>query len=70
MVAAEGFTWVNEGTPLKPKPGFVATAPGSTLRIRVDTDRSAAGPAGDTRPVPVFLHHMRSYERMGTAKVA
>lgn len=72
VVAAEGFTWVNEGTPLKPKPGFVATSPGSTLRIRVDTDRgggAAGGAAGDARPLPVFLHYMRSYERMGTAKV-
>lgn len=66
LVSAHGFAWVNEGTAAKPKPGYVATQPGSRLRLRVDTDRSSLGsPPGER--VALYLHHLRSYQHMGTA---
>ncbi len=39
MVLTEGFNYTVEGTPQKPKPGFIATAVGSRLRMLVDTER-------------------------------
>ncbi|KAG2434505.1 hypothetical protein HYH02_012172 [Chlamydomonas schloesseri] len=66
LVSAQGFDWVNEGSTAKPKPGYVATQPGSKLRLRVDTDRSGLGSAPGER-VALYLHHLRSYEHMGAA---
>ena len=43
---ADGFTYVNEGTAEKPKPGYVATKPGSVLRIAISTDRSPVAAVG------------------------
>ena len=42
MVAesSSGFEYINEGTAEKPKPGYIATQPGSKLRLRLNTDRS------------------------------
>ncbi|EFJ52634.1 hypothetical protein VOLCADRAFT_85814 [Volvox carteri f. nagariensis] len=69
VVSSSGFTYVNEGTAVKPKPGYVATEPGSRLQLAVNTDRSAVGsPAGEK--VHVYVHHLRSYEHMGVAEVS
>ncbi|PNG99591.1 hypothetical protein TSOC_014627, partial [Tetrabaena socialis] len=69
VVLAEGFEWVNEGTAVKPKPGYVATRPGARLQLRLDTDRSAVGSAADEK-VHVYVHHLRSYQHMGSAKLS
>ncbi|GIL78985.1 hypothetical protein Vretifemale_8390, partial [Volvox reticuliferus] len=68
VILSEGFEYINEGTAIKPKPGYVATQPGSRLQLRVDTDRSAVGSPPDAM-VHVYLHHLRSYEHMGTATI-
>ncbi|GLC64570.1 hypothetical protein PLESTF_000180000 [Pleodorina starrii] len=69
VVLSEGFEYVNEGSAVKPKPGYVATTPGSRLQLRVDTDRSALGSPPEER-VRVYLHHLRSYEHMGVATIS
>ncbi|GLI65991.1 hypothetical protein VaNZ11_009684 [Volvox africanus] len=69
VVLSEGFDYINEGTAIKPKPGFVSTQPGSRLQLRVDTDRSAVGSPPDGM-VHVYLHHLRSYEHMGIAAIS
>ncbi|PNH01936.1 hypothetical protein TSOC_012121 [Tetrabaena socialis] len=69
VALAEGFEWVNEGTAVKPKPGYVATRPGARLQLRLDTDRSAVGSAANEN-VHVYLHHLRSYQHMGSAKLS
>ncbi|KXZ51884.1 hypothetical protein GPECTOR_11g319 [Gonium pectorale] len=69
VVMAEGFEYINEGTPTKPKFGYVALRPGSRLQLRLDTDRSAVGAKPD-ESVNVYLHHLRSYAHMGTATVS
>ncbi|GFR42868.1 hypothetical protein Agub_g3859, partial [Astrephomene gubernaculifera] len=69
VVESRGWEYVNEGTPEKPKPGYVASLPGSVLRVQIDTDRSALGStAAAEEPVHVFFHHLRSYEKMGQAR--
>ncbi|GFR48090.1 hypothetical protein Agub_g9777 [Astrephomene gubernaculifera] len=65
--ASSGFDYVNEGTPEKPKPGYVATQPGSVLRFRIDTDRTALG-AQPQDLVFVVFHYLRSYVHMGIAE--
>ncbi|GIL63834.1 hypothetical protein Vafri_17825 [Volvox africanus] len=69
VVLSEGFDYINEGTAIKPKPGYVATQPGSRLQLRVNTDRSAVGSPPDGM-VHVYLHHLRSYEHMGMASIS
>ncbi|PNH01068.1 hypothetical protein TSOC_013069, partial [Tetrabaena socialis] len=69
LVLAEGFEWVNEGTAVKPKPGYVATRPGARLQLRLDTNRSAVGSAADEK-VHLYVHHLRSYQHMGSAQLS
>ncbi|KAG2431193.1 hypothetical protein HXX76_009721 [Chlamydomonas incerta] len=40
-LSATGFEYRDEGKPGKPKPGFIATTPGSRLLVRVNTDRTS-----------------------------
>ncbi|KAG2493907.1 hypothetical protein HYH03_007843 [Edaphochlamys debaryana] len=66
----EGFEYIVEGTAIKPKPGFIATKPGSRLQIKVDTDRSGIGSQHSNELVNVHIHHLRSYEHMGKAQIS
>ncbi|GFR51942.1 hypothetical protein Agub_g14463 [Astrephomene gubernaculifera] len=59
-----GWEWRNEGTPWKPKWGFVTYTPGSKLTLRVNTLRPAIDP---TARIPVLIHYLSSYDKMGTA---
>ncbi|GIL89358.1 hypothetical protein Vretifemale_17181 [Volvox reticuliferus] len=63
MVSAEGWTWANEGSTTRPRWGFVATAPGSDLLLRLDTRNPHAGEGGVkvVWTVPVLLHYLKSY---------
>ncbi len=67
VVEARGWEYLNEGTADKPKPGFVATTPGSRMVMRLNTDRSALGQAAEAR-VSVWVQHLKSYEHMGIAE--
>ncbi|GIL69216.1 hypothetical protein Vretimale_12658 [Volvox reticuliferus] len=83
VVTAEGWEWTNEGTPEKPKWGYVATEPGSQLvlqltkRLAVEGAEALDGAStiadgsasikGST--FPVLLHYLQSYVGMGTARV-
>ncbi|KAG1667238.1 hypothetical protein FOA52_009803 [Chlamydomonas sp. UWO 241] len=58
-----GWDYVNEGTEVKPKKGYVTTTPDKPLTINVDTFR------GTDSDVEVFIAHMRSYSDMGVAVV-
>ncbi|KXZ51888.1 hypothetical protein GPECTOR_11g322 [Gonium pectorale] len=69
VTLAEGFDFISEGSPAKPKPGYVAHEPGSRLQLAVNTDRRAMG-AEAGEPVGVYLHHLRSYSGMGTARIS
>ncbi|GFR42716.1 hypothetical protein Agub_g3640 [Astrephomene gubernaculifera] len=69
VVESDGWEYLNEGTAVKPKPGFVAKRPGSRLRLRLDTDRSGVGSPAEEQ-VHVYLHHLRSYEHMGKARIS
>ncbi len=62
IVEQKGFEYINEGTEIKPKRGFVSNTPGSMLKIRIDT--TSRKPVGS---VPVYLAYLRSYTRMGIA---
>ncbi|GLC37094.1 hypothetical protein PLESTM_000540100 [Pleodorina starrii] len=69
-VANQGWQWIDEGTVKKPKWGYVATTPGSTLVLRLGTPNSvsAASLAADKLPnstFPVLLHYLASYASMG-----
>ncbi|KAG2425210.1 hypothetical protein HYH02_015037 [Chlamydomonas schloesseri] len=65
-LSSEGWEYINEGRPDKPKWGWVTSKPGSMLSLRLDTDRSHISTS--TEPVKVFLQHLRSYENMGMAE--
>eukprot|EP00198_Chlamydomonas_reinhardtii_P012525 XP_001701862.1 predicted protein [Chlamydomonas reinhardtii] len=65
-LSSEGWEYLNEGRPDKPKWGWVTNKTGSVLTLRLDTDRSAISKS--TEPVKVFFQHLRSYENMGQAE--
>jgi hypothetical protein len=68
VVSLEGFKFVNEGKAGKPKWGYVSTAVGSKLRIRLNT--TLHSPSVAERPdVLVYVAHLKSYKHMGTASV-
>ncbi|GLC52579.1 hypothetical protein PLESTB_000645300 [Pleodorina starrii] len=74
-VANQGWQWVNEGTVIKPKWGYVATTQGSSLVLRLGTPNSgdAASQAADKLPnstFPLLLHYLVSYESMGQARAS
>ena len=58
VVQADGFEWVSE----RGKAGFIATQPGSVLRIRLDTTVPGSGAPNAT--VQLELMYLRSYENM------
>ncbi|KXZ40887.1 hypothetical protein GPECTOR_1514g689 [Gonium pectorale] len=66
LPSSSGFSYVNEGTAEKPKPGYVATQPGAVLALQLSTDRSGISKPGDK--INVFFHYLRSYEHMGVAR--
>ncbi|GIM03448.1 hypothetical protein Vretimale_8227 [Volvox reticuliferus] len=67
MVESQGWDFLDEGTPGKPKVGFVATTPGSRMVIRLNTDRSQTGQLPQSR-VAIWVQHLKSYEHMGVAE--
>ncbi|GLC42226.1 hypothetical protein PLESTB_000644700 [Pleodorina starrii] len=74
-VTNQGWKWVNEGTAVKQKWGYVAMTPGSLLVLRLGTPNSgdAASLAADKLPnstFPLILHYLASYAPMGQASVA
>ena len=52
---------MNEGTDVKPKWGYVATVPGSSLLIRLDVVAHDA--------FSLVIHFLQSYTDMGSARV-
>lgn len=64
----EGFDFVNEGTDIKPKKGYVATKPGAVLRLKVNTKQTSGVEA--SKPVPVLIGYLKSYAHMGIAVMA
>ncbi|KAG2488213.1 hypothetical protein HYH03_013207 [Edaphochlamys debaryana] len=64
VIHKAGFEWINEGKePHLPKWGFVATEPGSELRVMISTKTGDANTANDN--VIVELGFLRSYENVG-----
>ena len=57
VVQADGFTWASE----RGKAGFIATRPGSLLRIRLDTTVPGSAP---NATVQLDLMYLQSYEHM------
>ena len=49
-----GFEWINESKTERPKWGFVATKPGSVIKISIDTTATASQVQGECTGV---LHH-------------
>ncbi|GIL74907.1 hypothetical protein Vretimale_2527 [Volvox reticuliferus] len=70
-IATEGWRWVNEGTDIKPKWGFVSTVPGSELIVRLgDTARDDVISGGSNGTFPVLLQYLLSYSSsMGKAVI-
>ncbi|KAG2482486.1 hypothetical protein HYH03_018593 [Edaphochlamys debaryana] len=70
VVKTTGFHLTDEG---RRKWGYVATAPGAELVVRVDTRRSGGGAAaGDPALLPevmLFFHYLKSYDHMGRAEI-
>jgi hypothetical protein len=56
-VQADGFKWFSE----RGKAGFIATRPGSVLRIRLDTTVPGSAP---NATVQLDLMYLQSYEHM------
>jgi hypothetical protein len=70
VASADGFALVDEGAGNKTKWGYVATAPGAALTLRVDTTTPYGLEKGNgSRTVAVYLAHLKSYEHMGIATV-
>jgi hypothetical protein len=68
VVASEGWEFKDEARPgQKHKLGFVATQPGSTLKIRINT--VMPGKPKDA-PVSVVLAFLKSYAHVRAAAVA
>ncbi|KAG2491956.1 hypothetical protein HYH03_009688 [Edaphochlamys debaryana] len=66
VVRADGWEYVDEGDEDNPKPGFVATEPGSVLELELGTqgfslDRS--------KQLALILLYLTSYDIMGTAEI-
>jgi len=74
VVQARGFEYLAEGSPYRPKKGYVATKPGSTLSIRIDTRRAhtdggryggLAGSKENEGAMLLAMAYLKSYEHMG-----
>ena len=58
-----GWAFVNEGSEVKPKKGYVSDVPGSTLTFRVNTTRG-----GDRhKPIYLVIGYLKTYEKIGSA---
>lgn len=62
----QNWDWVNESTARRPKWGYVATQPGSMLKLSVN---STASSGGAKHQVLVQLAYLKSYAHMGKAVV-
>ena len=79
MVRAQSSGWerlVEVGHGGAPKPGLVATQPGSVLALELNTafrgrrHEAGAGPGAEPPPVLLSLQYLASYEHMGAARLA
>ncbi|GLI61408.1 hypothetical protein VaNZ11_003602 [Volvox africanus] len=64
----EGWEWTDEG---RGKWGYVAMAPGKTLRLKVNTQVKPEGSDGALfEPIIVQISYLQSYRILGTAKLS
>ncbi|GLC64085.1 hypothetical protein PLESTF_000116500 [Pleodorina starrii] len=68
VASANGFDYVNEGSAIRPKWGYVALTPGARLVLRFDTRRHLPG-ANPDELVGLYLQYLKSYEHMGIASI-
>jgi hypothetical protein len=65
---SKGWEFKDEGKPGAPKWGFISTTPGTQLRVTINSTRLTPPKDKDNR-MNVMLAYLKSYVKMGTAKV-